>query len=537
VYEITEDLRMLAGQPIVILRDNVERTRGQEAQRSNIMAAKAIANAVRTTLGPRGMDKMLVAPSGDVVITNDGATILHEIHVQHPAAKMVVEVAETQDEECGDGTTTACILVGALMEEADRMLLRNIHPTVIANGYRLGMIKALEIIDSISIEAEDDQDLLIKSANTAVTGKSIEAVKEKITDIVVKAVTTIADRKADGSVQIDEDDVQIKTMIGDHMEDAELVTGFLIDKTRVDFSMPKKVENAVIALLAQPMEISKTQVKSKIKITSSEQMAQFSEQEQEALRTFADKLAEKGVNAVFCQKGIADAVQYHLAKRGIFAIQDVPEKDMKSLSRAVNATIVNKVEELKEELLGEAALIKEMKDIKITTVSGCPNPKTVSILLKGTSQVLVDELERAVYDAVRVVQDALEDGKYLVGGAAADIELTLRLHDYAQTIGGRTQIAIEAFANIFEAIPTTLAENSGYDPIDKIVELKAAHAKGDKYAGIDVYTGKIVDMYEAGVIEPARVKRQAVQSGAEAACLLIRVDDMMITQGTGQFEK
>ncbi len=527
---------MLAGQPIIILRDNVERNTGQEALQSNIMAVKVIANAVRTTLGPRGMDKMVVAPGGDIVITNDGATILHEIKVQHPAAKMVVEVAETQDHECGDGTTTACILMGALMEEAERLIKQKIHPTVIANGYGLGMLKALETIDGLSITAEDDRELLRKVAATAITGKSIEAVKERMTDMVVEAVSMIAEKKEDGRIVIDEDDVQLKTMIGDHMEDAELITGWVIDKTRVDYSMPKKMENPVIALLASPMEITKTQMKSKIKYSTSEQMAQFTEQERETLKTLADKVADMGVTALFCQKGIADAVQYHLAKRGVFAIQDVPDKEMKSLARAVNATIVNKVEDLNEDVLGHAGLIKEMKDIKMTQVSGCPNPRTVSILIKGSTQVLVDELERAIYDAVRVVQDAMEDGKYIVGGAAVDTELMLTLRDYAQTVGGRTQLAIEAFSNIFEAIPTTLAENSGYDPIDKIVELKAAHAKGDKYAGLDVYTGKIVDMYAEGVIEPARVKRQAVQSAAEAASLLIRVDDMMIAQGTGRFE-
>ncbi|NYT05355.1 MAG: thermosome subunit [Methanomicrobiales archaeon] len=522
---------MVGTQPIIILRDNVERTRGQEAQRSNIMAAKAIASAVRTTLGPRGMDKMLVAPSGDIVITNDGATILHEIKVTHPGAKMIVEVAETQDDEVGDGTTTACILVGALMEEAERMLDQDIHPTVIANGYRLGMRKALEILDSQAIIAKDgNRDLLVKVAQTAVTGKSIEGVRDKIADIVVDAVTTIAEKKADGTYIVDEDDIIIKTMIGDHIDDAELVPGFIIDKTRVEEAMPKKVKEARIALLAHPLEITKTQVKSKIKITSSDQMKAFSEQEQKTLHALADAVAAAGANAVFCQKGIADPVQFYLTKLGIFAIQDVPEADMKALAKAVGGTIVNKVEDLSDDVIGSASAIEEMKDIKITKVSGCENPKTVSILLKGGSQVIVDELERAVYDAKRVVQDALEDGKFIVGGAAIDTELLLKIREYAASVGGRTQLAIEAFANIFEAIPRTLAENSGLDPIDIMVDLKAAHSEGKKYAGLDVFTGKIVDMYEAGVIEPVRVKRQAVQSASEAACMLIRVDDMMITQ-------
>jgi thermosome len=522
---------MVGQQPIIILRDNVERTRGQEAQRSNIMAAKAIASAVRTTLGPRGMDKMLVAPSGDVVITNDGATILHELSVSHPGAKMVVEVAETQDDEVGDGTTTACILVGALMEEAERMLELNIHPTVIANGFKLGMQKALAILDAQAIISKgDDRNLLLKVAKTAVTGKSIEGVRDNISEIVVNAVVTVAEKKPDGTYLVDEDDINIKTMIGDNIEDAELVPGFVIDKIRVDEAMPKKVANAKIALLAQALEISKTQVKAKIKITSSEQMLAFSEQEQEALKGLADKIHAKGANAVFCQKGISDAVQYYLAKQGMFAIQDVPEADMKALAKAVGGTIVNKPEDLEDGVLGSASMIEEMKDIKITKVSGCENPKTVSILLKGGSQVLIDELERAVYDAQRVVQDALEDGKYIVGGGAIDTELAMQIRDYASTVGGRTQLAIEAFGRIFDSIPRTLAENSGLDPIDVLVDLKKAHSAGQKYAGIDVFTGKVTDMYEAGVIEPLRVKRQAVQSGAEAATMLVRVDDMMITQ-------
>ena len=526
---------MLGGQPVVILRDNVDITRGQEAQRSNIMASMAIASAVRTTLGPRGMDKMLVSPSGDVVITNDGATILHEISVQHPAAKMVVTVAETQDEEVGDGTTTACILIGSLMEEAGRLLDKKIHPTVVAKGYHLAMIKALEILNDLSMKVDaDDHETLKKAAQTAITGKSIEDVKDKITDIIVEAVTTVAEHREDGSVIVDEDDIQIKTMIGDHMEDAELVKGFLIDKTRVDAGMPKKVENAKIALLALPLEITKTQVNAKIKITSSEQMEAFSEQERETLRSLAGTIVAKGANVVLCQKGIADAVQYYLSHEGILAIQDVPEKEMKIFARAVDGTIVNKPEELEESVLGTAELVEEMKDIKITKISGCKNTKTVSILLKGSSQIFIDELERAVYDATRVVQDLLEDSKYVVGGGAIDTELMLRLHEYASTVSGRTQLAIEAFARVFEAIPCTLAENSGHDQIDKLVELKSAHANGQKNAGLNVYTGKIVDMYEAGVIEPLRVKKQAIQSAAETTTLLIRVDDMMISKGSGQ---
>ncbi|MBT8508297.1 thermosome subunit [Methanomicrobiaceae archaeon CYW5] len=528
---------MLAGQPIVILRDNVERVGGSEAQKSNIMAAKAIAEAVRTTLGPRGMDKMLVAPGGDVVITNDGVTILHEMKVEHPTGKLIIEVAETQDEEVGDGTTTATIFMGALMAEAEAMLEKKIHSTIIANGYTLGMNKALEILEQQSITATDDREMLRKVALTSVTGKTIEDVKDKIVDIVVDAVTAVARKNEDGKYEIDEDDVVIKTMIGDQMSDAEFLDGFLIDKTRVQYGMPKVVEGARIACLSQALEAAKTQTKAKIKITSSEQMEAFNEKEQETLREFADTLKAKGVNAVFCQKGIADAVQYHLLKHGIFAIQDVPEKDLKRMARAVGATIVNKPEDITEETIGEAEKIAEMKDIVITQITGCKNKNTVSILLKGTSQVFVDELERGVYDGIRVVMDALEDGKFVVGGAAIDTELMLQLQAFAATQEGRTQLAIEAFARIFEAIPNTLAENSGYDPIDKVVALKAAHAAGNNHAGLDVYTGEIIDMYEAGVIEPMRVKKQAIMSSAETASLIIRVDDMMLSKNAQQMSR
>ena len=525
---------MIGNQPVIILRDNVDVTTGMEAQRSNILAAKAIASAVRTTLGPRGMDKMLVAPSGDVVITNDGKTILHEISVQHPAAKMVVSVAEAQDDEVGDGTTTASIYIGALMEESEALLAKKIHPTVIANGYNLGMQKALEILDDCVIATKaDDREMLMKVADTALTGKSIESVKDKMTTLIVDAVTTVA--KKDGEkYTVNEDDVKIKTMVGDSLEDAELIYGYTIDKTRVDAGMPKKVANAKVALIAQPLEIRKTETKAKIKITSAEQMEAFNDQEQETLKKLADAIIASGANVVLCQKSITDAVQYHLAHANILAIQDVPEKDMKVFARALGATIVNSVDDLEESVFGAAENVEEVKDISLTKFTGCKNGKTVSILVKGSNQIFVDELERATYDGIRVVMDAMEDGKFVVGGAAVEMELNLKLHDYATTIGGRTQLAIEAFARVFERIPNTLAENSGHDPIDVFVALKSAHANGQKTAGINVYTGEIVDMYDEGVIEPVRVKKQAIQSAAETAALLIRIDDMMVSKNAEQ---
>jgi thermosome len=494
------------------------------------MAAKAIAAAVRTTLGPRGMDKMLVSSSGDVVITNDGATILHEMSVQHPGGKLVVEVAETQDGEVGDGTTTATVLVGSMMEEAEKLLAREVHPTIIANGYQLGMEKALEVLEDLAITVGfEDRENLLKIANTAMTGKSIEAVKDKISAIVVDAVLQIT-TEADGTYIVDEDDVKIKTQVGDSMNDAELIRGIVIDKKRVFEQMPTKVTDAKVALLALPLEVTKTQVKSKIKITTSDQMKAFSEQERESLRKLAERIVASGANVVLCQKGISDAVQYYLAKAGIYAVEDVKEEDMKFAAKALCGTIVNKPEELTAETLGHAEETAEVPDADMTIISGCENPKAVTILLRGTSQLLLDELERAAYDAARVVQDAIEDGKFVVGGGSVETELQLRIRDYASTVGGRVQLAIEAFANSFEVIPRTLAENSGFDTIDKVVALRKAHADGAKHAGLNVYTGEVVDMREAGVIEPQRVKTQAIKSATETAMLLVRVDDMMITQ-------
>ncbi len=522
---------MLAGQPIVILRDNVERTRGFEAQRSNIMAAKAIAAAVRTTLGPRGMDKMLVSSSGDVVITNDGATILHEMSGQHPGGKLVVEVAETQDDEVGDGTTTATVLVGSLMEEAEDLLAQEVHPTIIAQGYRLGMEQALSILDELAITVGfDDRENLLKLADTAMTGKSIEAAKEKISGIVVDAVRQVAVRNDDGTYSVDEDDVKIKKQVGDTMRDAKLIRGVVIDKKRVFEQMPDAVTDVKVALLAQPLEVTKTQVKSKIKITTSDQMKAFTEQERESLRKLAEQVVASGANVVLCQKGIADAVQYYLAKHGVYALEDVKEEDMKFAAKALCGTIVNKPDELTAATLGHAEAAEEVPDADLTVISGCENPKAVTILLRGTSQLLVDELERAVYDAARVVQDAIEDSKFLVGGGSVETELQIRLRDYAATVGGRVQLAIEAFANSFEVIPRTLAENSGFDTIDKVVALRKAHADGAKHTGLNVYTGEVMDMREAGVIEPLRVKTQAIKSATETAMLLVRVDDMMVTQ-------
>jgi len=530
----TEDTLMLAQQPVIILRENVERTHGYDAQRSNIAAAKALAEAVRTTLGPRGMDKMLVDGTGDITITNDGITILDEISVQHPGAKMVIEVSRTQDEEVGDGTTTAVVLVGSMMEQAEMLLNKKIHPTVICRGYRMGMIKALEILDKMATTVDPyNKDILKSIVETAITGKSIEDVKEKISSIAVEAVVAVA-QKNGKKVTVDEDDVQIKSHTGSSMDDAELINGIVLEKTRVNEAMPRVIKGAKVALVMSPLEIRKTEVKAKIKINSTEQMEAFGEQEREALKAMSDAIISTGANVLLCQKGIADSAQFYLAKAGILAIEDVPEKDIKFAARALNATVANKAEDLTKAMLGTAEGAEEIQDTEMTKIYGAKNPKTVTILLRGITRYLIDELERAMVDATRVVMDTMEDGKYVPGGAAIESELIVRIRDYAGTVGGREQMAIEAYADSFAAIPITLAENSGMNPIDKLVELKSEHAKGNKNTGLNVYTGKTVDMLSEGVIEPLRCKRQAIQSSAEAVEMLLRVDDMMVSRSGSQ---
>lgn len=524
---------MLAQQPVIIIRENVERTTGYEAQRSNIAAAKALAEAVRTTLGPRGMDKMLIDGTGDITITNDGITILDEISVQHPGAKMVIEVSRTQDEEVGDGTTTAVVLVGSMMEQAEILLNKKIHPTVICRGYRMGMDKALEILDGMATVVDPyNKDILRKIVETAITGKSIENVKEKISNIAVEAVVAVAEKNGK-KVVVNEDDVQIKSHTGASMDDAELITGVVFEKRRVSEAMPKSIKNAKIALVMSPLEIRKTEVKAKIKINSTEQIEAFGEQERQALKAMSDAVISTGANVLLCQKGIADSAQYFLAKAGVLALEDVPEKDMKFAARALNATIANKAEDLTKAMLGVAQGAEEIADTEMTKIYGAKNPKTVTILLRGTTRYLIDELERAMVDATRVVMDTMEDGKYVPGGAAIETELIVKLRDYASSIGGREQIAIEAYADSFAAIPITLAENSGMNPIDKLVELKQAHAKGKKNFGLNVFSGKAVDMLGEGVIEPLRCKRQAIQSSVEAVVMLLRIDDMMVSRGSG----
>ena len=520
------------GSPIYILREGSQRTAGREAQRSNIMAAKAVAGAVRTTLGPKGMDKMLVDTMGDVVITNDGVTILKEMDIEHPAAKMMVEIAKTQDTEVGDGTTTAVVLAGELLKQAEELLEQEIHPTVIAAGYRAAAEKSMEILQGLAVKVTvKDEDLLRKIAITAMTGKGSQAARDDLAIIAVNAIKAVVDD--DGSV--DTDNITVEKKVGGSIGDSVLISGVVIDKDRLHPSMPKKVTNARIALLNAAVEIEKTEVDAKIQITSPDQLQAFLDQEETMLKGMVDKIAASGANVLFVQKGIDDLAQHYLAKAGIYTVRRIKKSDMEKLARATGARVVTSIHEISKEDLGKAGLVEERKvsDEKMTFVEECNNPKSVSIILRGGTEHVVDELDRAMEDALRVVGVAVEDKMLVAGGGAPEVELALRLRAYASTVGGREQLAIESFADAMEIIPKTLAENAGLDQIDTLVSLRSQHEKGVKTAGLDMDTGKPVDMLKLGVVEPLRVKTQAINSAAEAAVMILRIDDVIASKSGG----
>ena len=524
--------QQLSGTPILILKEGSERTAGRDAQRSNIAAAKAVAGAVRTTLGPKGMDKMLVDTIGDVTITNDGVTILKEMDIEHPAAKMMVEIAKTQDAEVGDGTTTAVVLAGEMLKQAEDLLDQKIHPTVIAAGFRDATDKSIDILKSISIKiSKDDDELLMQIAKTAMASKGSKSAKDDLARLAVSAVKSIVDE--DGHV--DTKNITVEKKVGGGIIDSVLVAGVVVDKGRLHPNMPKKVTDARIALLDAAMEIEKTEVDAKIQITSPGQLQGFLDKEESMLRDMVDKVASVGANVVFVQKGIDDLAQHFLAKEGIYAVRRAKKSDMEMLSRATGARIVNSIHELTKDDLGKAGLVEERKigDDKMTFVEQCTNPKSVSIILRGGTEHVVAELERAVNDALRVVGVVMEDRHLVPGGGASEVELALRLREYAATVGGREQLAIEAFAEAMEIVPKTLAENAGLDQIDSLVALRSAHESGKKSAGLDMDKGKPVNMLDLGVVEPLRVKTQAIQSAAEAAVMILRIDDVIASKKSG----
>lgn len=522
-------------QPIFILPENTQRTSGRNAQRTNIMAAKLVSETVRTTLGPKGMDKMIVDSLGDVTITNDGVTILQEMQIEHPAAKMIVEVAKTQEDEVGDGTTTAVVLAGELLKNAEELLENDVHPTVLAKGYIMAAEKAQEILNEIAKDVSiKDSDLLKKIAITAMTGKGAETSKEHLADLAVEAVKQVAEEN-DKNVSIDREDIKIEKKVGDSAEDSELINGMVLDKEKVHSGMPRFVKNAKIALIDCALEIRNTETEAKITITNPTQMQAFIDQEEKMLRSMVDKVVESGANVVFCQKGIDDIAQHFLAKKGIYAARRLKKSDMEGLARATGAKIVTNLVELEESDLGFAGLVESVKvgDEEMTYVRNCKNPKTVTLLIRGGTEHVIDEIKRAVEDAIGDIIAALKVGKVVAGAGAPEIEVSRALERYANSLSGREQLAVLAFAKSVEIIPKTLAENAGIDPIDVLTELKAAHGKKMVWAGIDVFTGKVMDTWKKGVIEPLKIKTQALKSASEVANMILRIDDVIAGGSSG----
>ncbi len=524
---------MLGGQPVIVLKEGTESTRGKTAHSNNIMAAKAVADAVRSTLGPKGMDKMLVDSMGDIVITNDGATILKELDIEHPAAKMVVEVAKTQDNECGDGTTSAVVIAGELLKKSEALIDQNVHPTVISNGFRLASHEAVKILKDIGFDVSPtDKKTLKLIAQTAMTGKGVGGEMDMLSDIAVEAVTSVAE-KVDKESRADIDNIQVEKKHGGAVPDTKLIKGLVLDKERVHPRMPKMIKDAKIALVDSALEIKKTEVEAKIQIRDPTQMQKFLDEEEKTLRSMVEKVKKSGATVLICEKGIDDLAQHYLAKEGMYAVRRVKRSDMEKLAKATGAKIITNLDDLKSSELGYAAQVEEVKiaDSDMTYVTGCKNPKAVSILIRGGTEHVVDEVERALHDALKVVAVAIEDGVAVPGGGAPEIELALRLRDYGQTVGGREQLAIEAFAEALEVIPWTLAENAGMDAIDVVIELKNAHnKKTGKAFGVNVLENRVSDMMAAKVIEPMRVKTQAIMSATEVASMILRIDDVIASK-------
>jgi len=519
-----------SGQPVLILKEGTSRSRGKEAQRNNIMAARVISEVLKSTLGPRGMDKMLIDSLGDITITNDGAAILDEIEVEHPTAKMMVEIAKTQDDMVGDGTTTAVVLAGELLKKAEELLDQNIHPTILVSGYRKAAQKAIEIINKIATPVDiEDRETLKKVALTSMSSKAVGTAREHLAEIAIEAVKQIAEKRGDKMIA-DIDNIQIIKKTGKSLLESQLVKGLIIDKEVVHTGMPKKVENAKIALLDCPLEIEKTEFSAEIRIRDPTQMKAFLDQENKMMKEMVDKIKASNANVVFCQKGIDDMTQHFLAKDGILAARRVKQSDMEKLARATGGRIVTNLDDLTPQDLGEAGIVEERKigEDKMIFVEKCKDPRSVAVLIRAGLERMVDEAERAMTDALSVVSDVIENNKIVAGGGAVEVEVAKELRDYATKVGGREQLAIEAFADAIEVIPRTLAENAGLEPIDIVVELRATHEKKDGlHMGVNVFSGKVENMQENGVVEPLIVKEQAVKSAAESTSMVLRIDDVI----------
>jgi archaeal chaperonin len=517
------------GMPVLILKEGSTQTKGRDAQKNNITAAKLVAEIVRSSLGPRGMDKMLVDTLGDVTITNDGATILKEIDVQHPAAKMMVEISKATDNEVGDGTTSVVILAGALIEKAEDLITKDVHPTIIVDGYRKSAQKAIEILNKIAqkIDGKDTNELL-KIAKTSMQTKLVSKEADELAQIVVNAVLQVSDQ-LDSKYKVDIDDVKVEKKAGGSLRNTTLIQGIVLDKEVVHGGMPKRIENAKIALLNCALEIEKTEFDAKINISSPDQMKMFLEEENRMLKDMVDKIKNSGANVVICQKGIDDIAQHYLAKSDILTVRRVKESDMTKLARATAARIVNNIDDLISEDLGSANIVEERKveTDKWVFVEGCKHPKSVTILIRGGSQRVVDEAERSIHDALMVTKDVLEKPFIVAGGGSPEAFVAGKLREWTSTLSGREQLAAEKFADALEVIPITLAENAGMDPIDTTTDLRAKQSKGSKWIGIDVKTAKITDISKLDIFEPLSVKEQIVKSATEVASMILRIDDVI----------
>ncbi|HEX9709099.1 MAG TPA: thermosome subunit beta [Candidatus Thermoplasmatota archaeon] len=528
-----------AGTQILVLKEGTERSTGRGAQSNNIAAAIAIADAVRSTLGPRGMDKMLVDSMGDVTITNDGVTILKEIDVSHPAAKMIVEVAKVQDDECGDGTTTSVILAGELLKKAQDLIDSDVHPTVVTEGYRLASNKAVEVLESISKPVKaNDKEALRNISMTALASKLASSNAEFLSDLCVRAIGAVSEER-NGKTVADSENVLIVKKTGGAVADTEYVEGIILDKEPVHAGMPKVIEGARIAIVDSALEIKKTEVEAKIEIHDPSSLGAFLAEEESTLKKMVEKVADSGANVLVCQKGIDDLAQHYLAKRGIYAVRRVKKSDMEKLAKASGGSIVTKLDDLTKSALGKAERIecRKIAGDELTFITGCKGAKSVSLLVRGGTEHVVDEIERSIHDALSVVSDTVEDGRLVAGGGATAIELSKQLREYASTVGGREQLAVQAFAEAFEVIPRALAENAGLDPIDVLINIRKAHADGRKNHGVNVFTGQIVDMSKAHVVEPIRVGRQAITSAVEAAVMILRIDDVIASKAPSKDDK
>ncbi|MCH8324576.1 MAG: TCP-1/cpn60 chaperonin family protein [Thaumarchaeota archaeon] len=517
--------------PVVLLKEGTSETKGNEAQKNNIQAAKIIAEIVRTSLGPRGMDKMLVDSLGDVTITNDGATILKEIDVQHPAAKMLVEIAKTTDNEVGDGTTSVVILAGSLLEHAESLLNQNVHPTIIVDGYRKAAKKAKQFLQDIADKTSgNDRATLLKIAKTSMQTKLVRKDSSEIAELVVKAVLAVAQKEGENFI-VDDDDIKVEKKAGGSIIDSNIVQGIVLDKEVVHGGMPKNIVDAKIALINTALEISKTETDAKISIENPQQLKSFLDEENRMLKAMVDKVIGSGANVVLCQKGVDDMAQHYLAKAGVLVVRRIKESDLTKLAKATGARIVTNLDDLFEKDLGSAALVEERKieEDRWVFIEGCKHPKSVTLLLRGGSQRVVDEVERSVHDAIMVVKDVMETPSIVAGGGAPETYAAAKVRSWSKSLEGREQLAAEKFADALESIPLALAENAGMDPIDTLTSLRSRQLKGEKWTGIDVMKTRIANMKSSDIIEPLAVKYQIVSAASEAACMILRIDDVIAT--------